>query len=117
MSIVKVHYIVLFKKIEIYTEYIRVKRTKGLTKLYILSIMFSYRGMAKFGIALGSGPRGLGFESRYSDQNCGNGLCHSHNFFIVRDSKDRPGRSEGKQQSGGLLLRSWENPIICECIP
>ena len=27
-----------------------------------------YRGMAKFGIALGSGPRGLGFESRYSDQ-------------------------------------------------
>ena len=24
--------------------------------------------MAKFGIALGSGPRGLGFESRYSDQ-------------------------------------------------
>ena len=28
-----------------------------------------YRGMAKFGIALGSGPRGLGFESRYSDHN------------------------------------------------
>ena len=26
-----------------------------------------FRGMAKFGIALGSGPRGLGFESRYSD--------------------------------------------------
>ena len=26
------------------------------------------RGMAKFGIALGSGPRGHGFESRYSDQ-------------------------------------------------
>ena len=24
--------------------------------------------MAKFGIALGSGPRGHGFESRYSDQ-------------------------------------------------
>ena len=24
--------------------------------------------MAKLGIALGSGPRGLGFESRYSDQ-------------------------------------------------
>ena len=24
--------------------------------------------MAKFGIALGSGPRGLGFESRHSDQ-------------------------------------------------
>ena len=27
--------------------------------------------MAKFGIALGSGPRGLGFESRHSDQNQG----------------------------------------------
>ena len=26
------------------------------------------RGVAKFGIALGSGPRGLGFESRHSDQ-------------------------------------------------
>ncbi len=25
--------------------------------------------MAKFGIALGSGPRGRGFESRHSDQN------------------------------------------------
>jgi len=38
-------------------------------------------------------------------------------FIVVRDSKDRPERSEGKQQSGGLLLRSWENPIICGCIP
>ncbi len=37
--------------------------------------------MAKFGIALGSGPRGLGFESRYSDQNSGNGFCHSQNFY------------------------------------
>ena len=27
--------------------------------------------MAKLGIALGSGPRGLGFESRYSDQETG----------------------------------------------
>ena len=27
--------------------------------------------MAKFGIALGSGPRGLGFESRHSDQKEG----------------------------------------------
>ena len=26
-----------------------------------------YRGVAKFGIALGSGPRGHGFESRHSD--------------------------------------------------
>ena len=28
----------------------------------------AFRGVAKFGIALGSGPRGLGFESRHSDQ-------------------------------------------------
>ena len=28
----------------------------------------AYRGVAKFGIALGSGPRGLGFESPHSDQ-------------------------------------------------
>ena len=28
-----------------------------------------FRGVAKFGIALGSGPRGRGFESRHSDQN------------------------------------------------
>ena len=31
-------------------------------------IIVKLRGVAKFGIALGSGPRGLGFESRYSDQ-------------------------------------------------
>ena len=38
-------------------------------------------------------------------------------FIVVRDSKDRPERSEGKKQSGGLFLRSWENPIICGCSP
>ena len=32
------------------------------------------RGVAKFGIALGSGPRGLGFESRHSDQIAANGM-------------------------------------------
>ena len=33
------------------------------------------------------------------------------------DSKDRPERSEGKKQSGGLFLRSWENPFLAERIP
>ena len=33
-----------------------------------LGIQFQIRGVAKFGIALGSGPRGRGFESRHSDQ-------------------------------------------------
>ena len=30
--------------------------------------IFFQRGIAQFGSALGSGPRGRGFESRYSDQ-------------------------------------------------
>ena len=33
-----------------------------------MGIILKYRGVAKFGIALGSGPRGHGFESRHSDQ-------------------------------------------------
>ena len=41
--------------------------------------------MAKFGIALGSGPRGLGFESRYSDQRkkpCDATRFKAFSFFI-----------------------------------
>ena len=37
--------------------------------------------MAKFGIALGSGPRGLGFESRYSDQTSGIRICGFRMFY------------------------------------
>ena len=33
-----------------------------------LDIILRHRGVAKFGIALGSGPRDLGFESRHFDQ-------------------------------------------------
>ena len=36
----------------------------GATALIIIDV---FRGVAKFGIALGSGPRGRGFESRHSD--------------------------------------------------
>ena len=32
-----------------------------------MRLRFLCRGVAKFGIALGSGPRGPGFESRRSD--------------------------------------------------
>ena len=39
--------------------------------------------MAKFGIALGSGPRGLGFESRYSDQKSGIRICGFRIFYWV----------------------------------
>ena len=41
--------------------------------------------MAKFGIALGSGPRGLGFESRYSDHRkkpCDATRFKAFSFFI-----------------------------------
>ena len=36
-------------------------------RLWRLQLYRFHRGVAKFGIALGSGPRGLGFESRHSD--------------------------------------------------
>ena len=39
--------------------------------------------MAKFGIALGSGPRGLGFESRYSDQRRKSGIRSGCRTFFV----------------------------------
>ena len=41
--------------------------------------------MAKFGIALGSGPRGLGFESRYSDHISTMVLIRNHRAFILVD--------------------------------
>ena len=45
------------------------KITVGLDKVGVSHYNnWVYRGVAKFGIALGSGPRGLGFESRHSDQ-------------------------------------------------
>ena len=37
--------------------------------------------MAKFGIALGSGPRGLGFESRHSDHNYQQSLMQRKSLF------------------------------------
>ncbi len=39
--------------------------------------------MAKFGIALGSGPRGLGFESRYSDHKKASQMFSSGWFFTI----------------------------------
>ena len=35
--------------------------------IYCIIIKSLQRGVAKFGIALGSGPRGRGFKSRHSD--------------------------------------------------
>ena len=36
--------------------------------MYTIKRCLIYPGVAKFGIALGSGPRGRGFKSRHSDQ-------------------------------------------------
>ena len=47
-----------------------------------------YRGMAKFGIALGSGPRGLGFESRYSDHYSGDHFRGRRFFLLTFESSE-----------------------------
>ena len=59
-----------------------------LTKVRIVIIISAFRGMAKFGIALGSGPRGLGFESRYSDQKSGDRFCGYRIFLHIGIRKD-----------------------------
>ena len=46
-----------------------------------------YPGVAKFGIALEWGSRGLEFESRHSDQKIQNSICCSGFFYLWRDSK------------------------------
>ena len=55
--------------------------------------------MAKFGIALGSGPRGLGFESRYSDH--GKAL-NSHEFGAFSYFRLHL-RTQGKQKGQQLV--------------
>ena len=52
--------------IKIHFEYIFIKRLDLFKYLYYN--FKALRGVAKFGIALGSGPRGHGFKSRHSDQ-------------------------------------------------
>ena len=58
--------------------------------------------MAKFGIALGSGPRGLGFESRYSDQKEERVLMHPL-FFLVGTGI----RKAGTRAHTGVKIESW----------
>ena len=59
--------------------------------------------MAKFGIALGSGPRGLGFESRYSDQVVASILSLATTFFCIK--KKARGQFAG---TGPLLLLKYQ---------
>ena len=53
----------------------------------------SYRGVAKFGIALGSGPRGPGFESRHSDHRRRE-RCIVHGGVLFFQTKERSSRME-----------------------
>ena len=59
--------------------------------------------MAKFGIALGSGPRGLGFESRHSDQKSGI-LFYGFRIFLyvgIRKIKCDADEHRRRQLDGG----------------
>ena len=47
------------------------------------------RGVAKLGIALVSGPRGLGFESRHSDHKIGLYHCDMARFSLRTDSPSK----------------------------
>ena len=69
--------------------------------------------MAKFGIALGSGPRGLGFESRYSDQI--RKLTQRVGFLIwmykgIR--KDGTSAHTGVKSVRWTLFSPWEDPLV-----
>ncbi len=88
---------------------------------------YGFRGVAKFGIALGSGPRGLGFESRHSDQNAGIRLCGCLRFLLCFSANPRPLVSKWwpKEQSESaavprvwipILREKWKpcNPMDCE---
>ena len=55
--------------IELQEVGLKIYFTKQLIFIIFSCIISKLRGVAKFGIALGSGPRGRGFESRHSDHN------------------------------------------------
>ena len=74
--------------------------------------------MAKFGIALGSGPRGLGFESRYSDQNSGDHKCGHQNFYRIGIRKGGTSPQTGaKIESWRAFFSTWENPLLYRRTP
>ena len=69
--------------------------------------------MAKFGIALGSGPRGLGFESRHSDQKMKRAAKQPFSFFGQGGIR-KAGISAhtGAKTVQWTVFRPWENPLI-----
>jgi len=60
----------------------------------------------------GSGPRGLGFESRHSDQKTGIRFC-GFQFFNRGDGI----RKAVKKTCRWHVFRPWENPLISGCTP
>ena len=62
------------------------------------SCLRQYPGVAKFGIALEWGSRGLEFESRHSDQKSRNSIYCFCFFLLMRDLNYK------LQMSGGHLL-------------
>ena len=59
--------------------------------------------MAKLGIALGSGPRDLGFESRHSDQIIGIRFYAGSDFFFPDTMLD--------------LIKENFPELVCHCEP
>ena len=71
--------------------------------------------MAKFGIALGSGPRGLGFESRHSDQKQRPPCWAVFVFRLFCGGIRKGGTSPQtgvKTCWGEHVFSPWENPLI-----
>ena len=60
---------------------------KHLIFTLICTIIFQATGYSAVGSALGSGPRGRGFKSRYSDQKVRQHICVGW-LFLLRDLKD-----------------------------
>ena len=73
------------------------------------------RGVAKFGIALGSGPRGLGFESRHSDhKKHRNRRVHVHRYTMW--PMGQTGRYRARKISRGnfpRLIFFFDPKYIC----
>ena len=67
--------------------------------------------MAKFGIALGSGPRGRGFESRYSDQILKPPIGW---FFYLNGYSEAKVRY--KKTCRWHVFMPWETPLVFRCI-
>ena len=71
-----------------------------------------FSGCSAVGSALGSGPRGRGFESRHSDhKELFHRLVKELFVFHGLTGFEKPAlATAGHKQSSGLFARVWENP-------